>query len=125
MPDEFHPGQRWISESEPELGIGTIGRLTPRTVLVEFKAAGQRREYARNNSPLRRARFRPGDAVENRSRQHLLVESVEEREGILYYRQGQKEFCETDLSDTISFSKPEERFFAGQFDSPEAFDLRV
>jgi ATP-dependent helicase HepA len=125
MGPEFRSGQRWVSESEPELGIGTISRLTPRTVVVEFKAAGQRREYARNNSPLRRVRFRPGDAVENRKRQHFLIESIDEREGILYYRQGQKEFSEADLSDTISFSKPEERFFAGQFDPPEEFDLRI
>jgi ATP-dependent helicase HepA len=125
MSDEFRAGQRWISVSEPELGIGTIFHLTPRTVVMQFRAAGQTREYARNNSPLRRARFRPGDGVENHKRQHLRIESIDEREGILYYRQGQKEFCETDLSDTISFSKPEERLFAGQFDSPEAFDLRI
>jgi ATP-dependent helicase HepA len=125
MSDQFRPGQRWISESEPELGLGTIIRLAPRTVVTEFKAAAQTREYARNNAPLRRVRFRVGDAIENRTRQHLSIESIDERDGILYYRGGQKEFCETDLSDTISFNKPEERLFAGQFDRPEAFDLRV
>src|SRR5712692_1526007 len=125
MSDQFRPGQRWISESEPELGLGTIVRLAPRTVVTEFKAAGQTREYARNNAPLRRVRFRVGDAIENRTRQHLSIESIDERDGILYYRGAQQEFCETDLSDTISFNKPEERLFAGQFDRPEAFDLRV
>src|SRR5438093_5491684 len=125
MPDEFHPGQRWISESEPELGLGTIIRVTPRTVVTEFKAARQTREYVRRNMPLRRVRFRAGDAIENRNRQHLTIEAIDERDGLFYYRGGKTEFCETDLSDTISFSKPEERFFAGHFDAPEAFQLRI
>jgi len=63
MSQEFHAGQRWISESEPELGLGSILRVTPRTVVVEFKASAQRREYARANAPLRRVRFRAGDTV--------------------------------------------------------------
>ena len=38
MLNDFHPGQRWISESEPELGLGSILRVTHRTVVAEFKA---------------------------------------------------------------------------------------
>jgi ATP-dependent helicase HepA len=125
MMNEFHPGQRWISESEPELGLGSIARVTPRTVLAEFNATGQKREYARNNAPLRRVRFRVGDTIENRKGKPLTIQSLEERGGILYYRSGKQELCETELSDTISFNKPEERLFAGQFDSSKAFDLRV
>jgi len=78
MSDEFQPGQRWISESEPELGLGTIIRVTPRTVVTEFKAARQTREYALRNMPLRRVRFRAGDAIENRNRQHLTIEGLNE-----------------------------------------------
>src|SRR5262245_40072426 len=115
MPDEFHPGQRWISESEPELGLGTILRLTHRTVVTEFKASGRTREYNRHNAPLRRVRFRTGDTIENRNGKPLTIQSVDERGGILYYRRGGQELCEIDLSDTISFNKPEERLFLGHF----------
>jgi ATP-dependent helicase HepA len=125
MLNDFHPGQRWISESEPELGLGSIVRITHRTVVAEFNASNQKREYARNNAPLRRVRFRVGDTVENRKGKSLTIQSLEERAGILYYRSGKQELCETELSDTISFNKPEERLFAGQFDSSKAFDLRV
>jgi ATP-dependent helicase HepA len=125
MSEDFHPGQRWISETEPELGLGTILRLTPRTVVAEFHASNQRREYSRRNAPLRRARFRAGDVIESRKGKALTVESVSEREGLLYYAGGRRELCETDLNDTISFNKPEERLFAGQFDAPAVFDLRA
>ena len=125
MTHDFHPGQRWISESEPELGLGSVLKLTPRTVIVEFKASGQNREYARNNAPLRRVRFRPGDTIQNRKGKPLTIESVTEEHSLLRYRRGKQELPEEDLSDTISFNKPEERLFAGQFDPPAVFDLRA
>ena len=125
MTHDFHPGQRWISESEPELGLGSVLKLTPRTVIVEFRASGQNREYARNNAPLRRVRFRPGDTIQNRKGKALTIESVTEEHSLLRYRRGKQELHEEDLSDTISFNKPEERLFAGQFDPPAVFDLRA
>ena len=48
-----------------------------------------------------------------------------EREGLLYYDCGDQELCETELSHTLSFSSPLKRLFAGQFDPPAVFDLRV
>jgi ATP-dependent helicase HepA len=125
MRNDFHPGQRWISESEPELGLGSVLRVTDRTVTTEFKASGQKREYARANAPLRRVRFRVGDTIKTREETPLPVQSVTERAGLIFYRAGGRELCETELSDTISFNKPEERLLAGQLDPPAVFDLRV
>jgi len=125
MNHDFQLGQRWISESEPELGLGSILRLTPRTVIVEFKASGEQREYARNNAPLRRVRFRIGDTIQNRKGKALTIQSLTEEHTLLRYKSGKQEFREEDLSDTISFNKPEERLFAGQFDPSAIFDLRV
>ena len=122
---DFHPGQRWISDTEPELGLGSILAVTPRRVTAVFKASGQQREYARANAPLHRVRFQAGDTVKDNKDKPLVVESVSERDGLLYYRGGRRELCETDLSDAISFNEPEERLFVGQFDPPELFDLRV
>ena len=39
----FVPGQRWISESEPELGLGSILGRDGRLVRIEFPAAGETR----------------------------------------------------------------------------------
>jgi ATP-dependent helicase HepA len=121
----FITGQRWISESEPELGLGSILQTSDRTVTAEFKASGETRVYSRANAPLRRARFRVGDTVRNRAEKPFVVEAVEERAGLLFYRHGRTELCESALSDTIGFNQPEERFFAGHFDAPDLFELRV
>src|SRR4051812_6521854 len=114
MREDFHPGQRWTSETEPELGLGSVRRVTPRTVTIAFGASGETREYARDNAPLRRVRFRAGDTITGEKNGALIVRSVVERVGLLYYRGDGSELCETELSDAISFSKPEERLLAGR-----------
>jgi len=121
----FHPGQRWISESEPELGLGLIQRVTNRTVTIVFRASGQKREYARANTPLRRVRFRAGDTIRNQNDAPLVVEVVSERDGLIFYRSGRHNISEAELSDAITFNRPEERLLAGQLDPTEVFDLRV
>lgn len=121
----FHPGQRFISDSEPELGLGSVAEVSRLTVILVFKASGERREYARDNAPLRRVRFHSGDMIKDGQGRSLTITSVEERLGLIHYRGDNRELCETDLSDAISFSKPEERLFVGQVDAPETFALRV
>jgi ATP-dependent helicase HepA len=125
MQNHFHPGQRWTSESEPELGLGSIQSANARTVVLVFGASGERREYARDNAPLRRVRFREGDTIKTRGENAFVIQSVVERNSLIFYRTISEEICETELSDAISFNKPEERLLAGQVDAPEVFDLRV
>ncbi|MFN7139889.1 MAG: RNA polymerase-associated protein RapA, partial [Limisphaerales bacterium] len=125
MPEQFFPGQRWISENEPELGLGAVERVTDRTVSLLFSASNERREYARDNAPLRRVRFRAGDSIKTKEGDSFEVQTVHERGGLIYYRSGKTDLCETDLSDAISFNKPEERLLAGQVDEPAVFDLRL
>ncbi len=125
MSEQFFPGQRWMSESEPELGLGSIESVNSRTVSLTFGASAERREYARDNAPLRRVRFRVGDAIKNHDNEPLTVQSLSERGGLIFYRTADGDLSETELSDAISFNKPEERLLAGQVDEPNIFDLRV
>jgi len=125
MKTTHHPGQRWISDSEPELGLGSVTRVTRLTVALAFGASGEEREYAKDNAPLRRVRFHAGDTVKDREGRSFVITAVEERRGLIYYGDGEREVCETALSDAISFNKPEERLFVGQVDPPETFALRM
>ncbi len=122
--DIFYPGQRWISESEPELGLGSVLRVTGRTVWVVFSASDETREYALDNAPLRRVRFQVGDSIKGQADRTLIVNRVTEENGLLVYGGEGRELAETELSDTISFNKPEERLLSGHFDPTEVFDLR-
>lgn len=125
MASPFHPGQRWVSESEPELGLGTILRVTPNTVSVRFPATDESREYAADNTPLRRVRFHPGDTPQLRDGSSITIEATTERRQILFYRAHGREIPESELADTLSFNRPEQRLLGGNIDGPALFDLRV
>jgi len=118
-------GQRWISDSEPELGLGTILKVAFGRLDVFYPAAGELRQYALKSAPLRRVRFKEGDHIKSHDGADLLVESVEEVDGLLIYRSADRALPEAELSDSISFSKPEDRLFAGIVDELDVFDLRA
>jgi ATP-dependent helicase HepA len=121
---KFVVGQRWISESEPELGLGTVMQISRGRVQVEFQAAGETRTYAADQAPLKRVRFRPGDKVRTRADQDFAVRDVIEQQGLLVYVGDNQQLPEAQLSDRLSLGGPQERLFAGRFDASTAFELR-
>lgn len=125
MPHAFRTGQRWISVSEPELGLGEVRAVSARSVTLWFAAADETRQYvASDDAPLRRAAFRAGDTVTLASGSSFSINSVAERDGVLTYRGASGEVSERDLSARLTFNSPLERLFAGQFDSAALFQLR-
>lgn len=126
----FVPGQRWISDTEPELGLGTVVDSDPKRVTVLYIASGERRTYAARNAPLTRVRFGPGDTVVSVDGWTLTVAEVEERDAVLTYfgpdAEGEHQRLEeVELDHFLQFSKPQDRLFAGQIDSSSLFRLRV
>jgi len=120
----FVIGQRWISESEPELGLGIVESVDRHQVRLAFPASNEARLYAPANAPIRRVEFRVGDSVQAEDGRSATVETVRETEGLLTYVGDGVEIAERDLADSISFSKPEDRLINGQADQSEAFALR-
>jgi ATP-dependent helicase HepA len=121
---QFIIGQRWISESEPELGLGVIVEAESKTVTCFFPASKVDRKYGSMTAPLRRIRFVVGDEVKAQNGDTFVVESIIEVSGLVTYSGAGLSLSETQLADTLSFSKPEERLFAGNIDSNEFFKLR-
>ncbi len=119
------PGQRIVSDTEPELGLGIVLKIDAARVEVFFPAAGEQRQYAVRSAPLRRVRFKEGDRLKLHSGEPFVVESVQERAGLVVYLTAGREVPEAQLSDSISFSSPEERLLVGQVDENYAFDLRA
>jgi RapA N-terminal Tudor like domain 1/RapA N-terminal Tudor like domain len=117
-------GQRWVSDGEPELGLGIVRNHEEGRVKIEFPAASETRMYATETAPLRRVKFLPGDLIKIQSGLEMEVDAVCEQAGLVTYLTTQGEIAETELSDSISFSKPEERLYGGKLDAPADFDLR-
>ncbi len=128
MPN-FVPGQRWISETEPELGLGTIISFEFNRVTVLFIASSERRTYAADNAPLTRVRFVKGDRVESVEGWAMVVREVEEKDAILSYcgvdEEGEEaRLDEVDINHFMQFHKPQDRLFTGQIDPPASYKLR-
>jgi len=122
--NSFIPGQRWISESEPELGLGTVVQMENGCVKVEFKAAGETRNYTVDQAPLKRVRFRVGDKIKTQAGGEFAVNEVIEQQGLLIYIGKNSELPEAQLNDHLSLQGPQERLFAGRFDASSTFELR-
>jgi len=120
----FIAGQRWISESEPELGLGTILRVGDGRVEVGFKSAGETRVYTADQSPLKRIRFRVGDKIRTITNHEFAVKQVVEERGLLIYVGENQRLTEAQLSDRVSLQGPQERLLAARFDKSATFELR-
>ncbi len=125
----FTPGQRWVSDSESELGLGTVLSQDERLVVLLFPASGETRHYALRNAPLTRVRFSPGDQISHHEGWILTVSDVREDSGLLIYSGlrddgSQTEFAETMLDNFIQFRLASDRLFASQIDPLAWFSLR-
>lgn len=118
-------GQRWVSETEPELGLGIVLKSEFGRAEIFFPASGEHRQYALSSAPVRRVRFQEGDSIRTHSGERLGVDAIREEAGMLVYVCGPREVREAELSDQITFSRPEDRLMAGQVDEIERHRLRV
>ncbi len=121
----LRPGQRYMSETEPELGLGIIAEVADKQVKVFFGASETERVYGLKTAPLKRVRFESGDSVKSREGSVLEVENVSEEEGFFIYHGSGYNLHERDLDDHLAFNRPEEKLFNGQIDTEKFFQLRL
>ncbi|GHC37134.1 RNA polymerase-associated protein RapA [Aidingimonas halophila] len=126
---DFSPGQRWISDGEAELGLGTILNCDNRIVTVLFPASEETRTYSVRQAPLTRVVFGSGDRIQSADGWQLIVDDSKESDGLLIYigqdDQGQwQELPETQLADTMQFDQARDRLLTGQVDRNDWFNLR-
>ncbi|HHQ4555100.1 TPA: RNA polymerase-associated protein RapA [Aeromonas veronii] len=126
----FALGQRWISDTETDLGLGTVVAVEGRMVTLLFPATGENRMYAKEEAPVTRVSFNVGDQITSHEDWTMTVEEVQEKNGLLIYvgvRTDNDEpvaLKEVFLNNFIKFNKPQDRLFAGQIDRMSRFTLR-
>jgi ATP-dependent helicase HepA len=126
---DFLPGQRWISDAELPMGLGTVLTSDPRTVTIVFLATGETRVYARQTAPLTRVAFAAGDSVRCHEGWTLHITAVREQHGLITYAgtraDGTRaELAEGELDNLIQLNRPADRLFSAQIDSDKWFELR-
>ncbi|WP_411685780.1 RNA polymerase-associated protein RapA [Aeromonas caviae] len=126
----FALGQRWISDTETDLGLGTVVAVEGRMVTLLFPATGENRMYAKEEAPVTRVSFNMGDQIASHEDWTMTVDEVQEKDGLLIYvgvrtdNGEQVALKEVFLNNFIKFNKPQDRLFAGQIDRMSRFTLR-
>lgn len=121
----FSQGQRWLVDSEPELGLGMVQSLDARAVLLYFPESDTERQYALRDAPLTRFILEPGDELEHRERGTLEVKITHELNGLVIYETTDDQLVpETELADSVKRNNPVMRLMTGQTDHPNWFNFR-
>lgn len=126
---EFAVGQRWVSQSESNLGLGLIVAVEGRQLKINFPAVNEDRIYAIGQAPLSRIEYKPGENIHLSDGITLSVIKVETENNRLFYHaadnQGnQFRVDECELDSFIEFTTPKQRFGSGQLDDIAAYKLR-
>lgn len=127
---DYVVGQRWISQTEPQLGLGMVIEISVRHIALSFPAVEETRTYAKQSAPLSRVHYQPGDMVATREHAQVTLTEVNEHNGLMIYRgldtqEHVVQFTEMDLDAFVQLSSPKDRLCSGQFDKKGAFELRV
>lgn len=131
---QFAIGQRWLSDTETELGLGVLIDVDERSISILFPKSDETRVYARHNAPLSRIVFNVNDEIQDQEGIRWIVESLSDQRGVIRYQVKrqlengeiqQKALNETRLGAQIQLSKPLERMLASQLDYKEWYDLRI
>ncbi|HDV6633526.1 TPA: RNA polymerase-associated protein RapA [Legionella pneumophila] len=126
----FCIGQRWISNTESQLGLGIITEVDGRQVSISFPAAGEDRIYAIDNAPLSRIAYKTGEEILTNDQQKIKITSVQEQDGVLLYTGNDDlgnvtQVSELALNCFIKLNSPQQRLFSGLLDKLNAFKLRI
>lgn len=128
MSTRFVLGQRWVVDSEPDLGLGIIVGESTRTVDLFFEQGDCERRYAKEEAPLTRIVFEVGDTVDLAGGEQKMVKEVFEQDGLVLYlcaEEPEDQFIpETKLSGAIQLNQPFMRLMTGQIDKPAWFAFR-
>ncbi|NQZ09151.1 MAG: RNA polymerase-associated protein RapA [Algicola sp.] len=128
----FALGQRWVSDTESDLGLGTVVGIEGRMITIMFPASGETRLYASTGAPITRVLFNIGDTIKSADDWKLTVHEVDEIDGLVVYHGTRLDaeddatvsLMETRLDHFITFNNPQDRLFAGQIDRFDRFNLR-
>ncbi|MGK0367370.1 MAG: ATP-dependent helicase HepA, partial [Thermoproteota archaeon] len=120
-------GQRFMSEAEPELGLGLVTELQDKMIHLDFPAVSETRCYGIKSAPIKRIRFNIGDEVSSNEQVKFIVSEVSKTdEGqLLYISENGLQLLESNLLHSISFQRAEQKLLNASPDSDKLFQLRI
>lgn len=121
---EFIKGQLWISEYEPNLGLGKITNVEFRMVEINFINSKMLRKYAIKTAPLKRMFFKIGDKIKTISNKEHIIDNIQEKNGLITYFAKEISILENEISEGLNFDLIEEKLLSGIVSDNNVFNLR-
>src|SRR5690554_2097578 len=128
---QFIPGQRWLSETEMEQGLGMVTQLQGRMVSVLFPVTGEVRQYAISDAPLARYQLLVDELGQHAEGWAFRVQRIEDNDGVLTYHGVREDNSETvvvpesQLAAQVATNQPLTRILAGKLDRLDMYNLRL
>jgi ATP-dependent helicase HepA len=91
----FAKGQCWVSESEPELGVGKVISAAMKNVEILFESVGEKRIYRKETAPLQRFVLKVGDTVVSQKGKTFVICDVQQKNDLFYYLSADQVLPET------------------------------
>ncbi|MAM92249.1 MAG: RNA polymerase-associated protein RapA [Opitutaceae bacterium] len=120
----FAVGQRYFSEPEPELGLGSVVDVGAFQVEIDFSKSGEVRRYASDTSVLKRVSVSKGETVETSDGRSIRVDAIVDEDLLYRYIGDGGSAREDELAWVDSFGLPQDRILNGNAGSSSEFDLR-
>ena len=123
--EKYFVGQRYVSSSEPELGLGVILEEDSKFISILFPVAGETRRFSKAGSPLLRAQFDIGDEIKDAEGKSFIVSEVKNNGNLIHYQSNQnQEISESLIHPSVIYNKPEDNLFLGKFEDLKKYKLR-
>lgn len=126
---KFVIGQRWFSQTEPELGLGLIESMAQRRITVRFPATDEQRVYAEQRAPLQKFELKVEQLLEAADGLRGVVTAIEEQRGVLLYhivdQDGAEQIVpEMLLAHELRLDSADKRLLSGQVNHLHWYQLR-
>lgn len=123
---EFAIGQRYLSQAEPELGLGVVKAMDGRSLSLMFELAETERQYARQDFPLTRVLFDKGEEIQAKDGRYMIIAEVHQHNDVMIYMGVEGDIIpETELHPSLVQTTAQGRFLSGQLDHHRWFYLRL
>ncbi len=117
-------GQRFISQTEPELGLGKVTNVNKKQIEILYSLAETVRSYSIRNAPIKRVEFRHGDKIKNSTgKEHTVLDLFIEND-LIHYQCEDVVIREDKISHNVVFNSPLHRLQQGILDEINTFDIR-
>lgn len=127
---EFTVGQRWLSETEIDLGLGLVTDVSGRQLSIHFPAVDETRFYATHSAPLARFQLQPEQRAQHFEGWWFTVLNVQQQGGLMVYLvrpdDGDDEHVvmESQIHHQVALNRVLSQVLAAKADRLDLFQLR-